>query len=260
MAWDQQGAFPSLGGGASAGGQTASIFAALALAPTSKPRTAASTAAATASAAAPTPDPSLGPLGYFVTGSKKGAFPVGLEKRGCGKKVTVVKNVVGDAGALLQALKKRLGCGGAVCPGGSSVEVQGERKAEVERFLADAGCVKAASGADKAAAAPAKAGAQRWRRRRGSTGSSRCRRRRSRTCRHHRRRSQHVLTERGQADEASGAEGAAEGGGVAHGGEQEGAAGAPTRTPPDLTTSVAVAGRLRERESLQLHTAVVLEC
>ena len=160
MAWDQQGAFPSLGGGASAGGQTASIFAALALAPTSKPRTAAATAAATASAAAPTPDPSLGPLGYFVTGSKKGAFPVGLEKRGCGKKVTVVKNVVGDAGALLQALKKRLGCGGVVCPGGSSVEVQGERKAEVERFLADAGCVKAVSGAHKAAAAPAKAGAQ----------------------------------------------------------------------------------------------------
>jgi translation initiation factor 1 (eIF-1/SUI1) len=160
MAWDQQGAFPSLGGGASAGGQTASIFAALALAPTSKPRTAAATTAATASAAAPTPDPSLGPLGYFVTGSKKGAFPVGLEKRGCGKKVTVVKNVVGDAGALLQALKKRLGCGGAVCPGGSSVEVQGERKAEVERFLADAGCVKAVSGAHKAAAAPAKAGAQ----------------------------------------------------------------------------------------------------
>ena len=40
------------------------------------------------------------------------------------------------------------------------MEVQGERKAEVERFLADAGCVKAVSGAHKAAAAPAKAGAQ----------------------------------------------------------------------------------------------------
>lgn len=95
-------------------------------------------------------------LGYHVTGSKKGGFPVAVEKRSCGKKVTVIRNVVGDRSALLSGLKKKLGCGGVVNNDGS-VEVQGERQPAVEKYLTEKNCLKAVSKAKKVAAAPVKA-------------------------------------------------------------------------------------------------------
>ena len=100
-----------------------------------------------------------GDIGYYVTGSKKGGFPVAVEKRGCGKKVTVIRNIVGDPAALLQGLKRKMGSGGVVNPDGS-VEIQGERQPEVEKFLTEMKCLKSVSGAKKAAAAPVKAAAK----------------------------------------------------------------------------------------------------
>mmetsp|Transcript_34528 Transcript_34528/g.83547 ORF Transcript_34528/g.83547 Transcript_34528/m.83547 type:complete len:247 (+) Transcript_34528:61-801(+) len=92
-------------------------------------------------------------LGYRVTGSKKGGFPVTVEKRSCGKKVTVIRNVSGDRSALLSGLKKKLGCGGVINQHGD-VEVQGERQPAVEKFLTEMDCLKSVSRAKQASAAP----------------------------------------------------------------------------------------------------------
>lgn len=94
-------------------------------------------------------------LGYHVTGSKKGGFPVTIEKRSCGKRVTVVRNVVGDSSALLSGLKKKLGCGGVISKDGI-IEIQGERQSAVEKYLTEMNCLKSVSMAKKVAAAPAK--------------------------------------------------------------------------------------------------------
>jgi len=94
-------------------------------------------------------------LGYHVTGSKKGGFPVTIEKRSCGKRVTVVRNVVGDSSALLSVLKKKLGCGGVISKDGI-IEIQGERQSAVEKYLTEMNCLKSVSMAKKVAAAPAK--------------------------------------------------------------------------------------------------------
>jgi len=95
---------------------------------------------------------------FYVTGSKKGGFPITIEKRACGKKVTVVRNIVGDAAALLSGLKKKMGCGGVVHADGS-VEVQGERQPAVERYLTEQRCLKSVSAAKKVAAVPTKVAA-----------------------------------------------------------------------------------------------------
>mmetsp|Transcript_3256 Transcript_3256/g.4838 ORF Transcript_3256/g.4838 Transcript_3256/m.4838 type:complete len:244 (-) Transcript_3256:49-780(-) len=94
-------------------------------------------------------------LGYHVTGSKKGGFPVTIEKRSCGKRVIVVRNVVGDSSALLSGLKKKLGCGGVISKDGT-IEIQGERQSAVEKYLTEMNCLKSVSNAKKVAAAPAK--------------------------------------------------------------------------------------------------------
>ena len=110
---------------------------------------AAASAKPTGGVAARGPGPS-----YRVTGSKKGGFPVAVEKRGH-KRVTVIRNVTGDRALLLAALKKRLGCGGIVNEHGD-VEVQGERRPAVERLLAELGCLQSVSKATQSAATPAR--------------------------------------------------------------------------------------------------------
>lgn len=90
-----------------------------------------------------------------MNGSKKGGFPVAVEKRGH-KRVTVIRNVEGDRDQLLSLLKKRLGCGGIVNAQGS-IEVQGERRPGVERLLAELNCLRSVSRENtQAAAAPAR--------------------------------------------------------------------------------------------------------
>ena len=51
---------------------------------------------------------------YMVLGSKKGGFPVSIESRAKGKKVTVIHNVSGDVSLLLSDLKSAVGSGGVV--------------------------------------------------------------------------------------------------------------------------------------------------
>jgi len=90
---------------------------------------------------------------YMVMGSKKGGFPVSIEPRAKGKKVTVVHNVTGDLDQLCKDLKGAVGSGGVVRD--NNVEVQGEHVARTEAFLLKKGCIKGVSGANKAAALPA---------------------------------------------------------------------------------------------------------
>lgn len=70
---------------------------------------------------------------YTVAHTRKGGFHVALERRPNGKTVTVLHGVAGDAEALLRALKKTCGAGGAVR--GDAVEIQGDHRAAVVRFL-----------------------------------------------------------------------------------------------------------------------------
>lgn len=70
---------------------------------------------------------------FQVEKTRKGGLPVFIEKRAKGKTVTVVRNVSGDAEALLKLLKKRCGAGGVLREG--DVEIQGDHRTAVESFL-----------------------------------------------------------------------------------------------------------------------------
>jgi translation initiation factor 1 (eIF-1/SUI1) len=74
---------------------------------------------------------------FKVEKTKKGGYPVFLERRSAGKTVTVVRNVSGEAEALLTLLKKQCAAGGKAYE--DSVEVQGEHCAKVEKILRDMG-------------------------------------------------------------------------------------------------------------------------
>lgn len=87
-------------------------------------------------AAAPEPAPSTPKSAarpYAVAKTRKGGWPLSVERRAGGKWVTIVGNVTGDAAALLAALRKHCGAGGAVRDG--QVEIQGDHRAAIERFL-----------------------------------------------------------------------------------------------------------------------------
>jgi translation initiation factor 1 (eIF-1/SUI1) len=60
-------------------------------------------------------------------------LPVRVERRGKGKKVTVVFNVAGDLRLLLTQLKQAAGSGGVVRD--DTVEIQGEKVEFVEKFI-----------------------------------------------------------------------------------------------------------------------------
>eukprot|EP00961_Rhodomonas_salina_P008240 111903-Rhodomonas_salina.1 len=90
---------------------------------------------------------------YTVFGSKKGGFPVTVESRARGKKVTVIHNVSGDVDALLSDIKGAVGAGGLVREG--DVEVQGDHSSRIEAMLLKLGCIKGVSHTNVAAALPA---------------------------------------------------------------------------------------------------------
>lgn len=79
-------------------------------------------------------------IGFAVKRTKKGKIPISYENRSKGKKVTVVSNVTGDPGILLQELKKKIGAGGVVR--GETVEIQGDHQVLVEKFLTGHPCLK----------------------------------------------------------------------------------------------------------------------
>ena len=75
-----------------------------------------------------------GPVRPWVVGkTRKGGFAISIERRAKGKVVTVLRNVSGDADALLRELKKRCGAGGVVRE--DAVELQGNHQAAVVEFL-----------------------------------------------------------------------------------------------------------------------------
>lgn len=100
-------------------------------------------------ARAPHPPP---PPRYSVGGTKKGSFPVHVESRRAGKKVTIISNVAGDSEAFLRDLKGALGTGGVAR--GADVEVQGDHLARVTAWLTRVGCIAGVSAANKSAALP----------------------------------------------------------------------------------------------------------
>lgn len=81
-----------------------------------------------------------GTVGFSVKRTKKGKLPISYENRAKGKKVTVISNVTGDCGILLQELKKKIGAGGVVR--GDTVEIQGDHQVVVEKFLTGHRCLK----------------------------------------------------------------------------------------------------------------------
>ena len=70
---------------------------------------------------------------FSVQRTKKGGFPVFLEKRPNGKSVTVVRNVSGDLEEVLAILKRQCGAGGVVRDG--AIEIQGDHRERVETYL-----------------------------------------------------------------------------------------------------------------------------
>lgn len=70
---------------------------------------------------------------FEVMRTKKGGFPIYLEKRAKGKKVTVVRQVNGNSKVLLQLLKTKFGTGGLIKPG--EVEIQGDFEDKLTKYF-----------------------------------------------------------------------------------------------------------------------------
>jgi len=74
---------------------------------------------------------------FRIARTRKGGWPVFVERRAAGKTVTIVRNLSGDTGALLAVLKKRCAAGGRAFT--DSVEIQGDHRAKVEAILREYG-------------------------------------------------------------------------------------------------------------------------
>jgi len=74
---------------------------------------------------------------FRVKRTRKGGYPILLEKRAAGKCVTIVRNLSGDAEALLALLKKHCAAGGKAFA--ESVEIQGDHRTKVEAFFREKG-------------------------------------------------------------------------------------------------------------------------
>lgn len=70
---------------------------------------------------------------FKIMRTKKGGFPIYIEKRAKGKKVTVVKQVTGNQKLLLQKLKTKFGTGGLIK--GNEVEIQGDFDSKLQKYL-----------------------------------------------------------------------------------------------------------------------------
>jgi len=73
------------------------------------------------------------PKPYTVTRTRKGGWPVHVEKRGGGKIVTIIGPVTGDAALLLKELKSFCGAGGTLRD--EFVEIQGDQTQRLQQFL-----------------------------------------------------------------------------------------------------------------------------
>ena len=74
---------------------------------------------------------------FHVARTRKGGYPIFVERRAAGKTVTIVRNLSGNTEALLALLKKRCAAGGKAFA--DSVEIQGDHRTKVEAFLREKG-------------------------------------------------------------------------------------------------------------------------
>jgi translation initiation factor 1 len=70
---------------------------------------------------------------YRIERTRKGGWPVSVERRPGGKVVTIIRSCSGDLSALLRVLKKHCAAGGVARE--DSIELQGDHRAKVEAFL-----------------------------------------------------------------------------------------------------------------------------
>lgn len=71
---------------------------------------------------------------FRVERTRKGGWPLRVEKRGGGKLVTVLERATGDTQLLLKQLQKHCNAGGTLRDG--SLEIQGDQRVRIEQFLA----------------------------------------------------------------------------------------------------------------------------
>ncbi|MBI2421620.1 MAG: translation initiation factor [Candidatus Hydrogenedentes bacterium] len=83
--------------------------------------------------AAPAAVSKAAPVPWKIEKTRKGGWPLAVERRGGGKEVTILRNVSGDLKALLRELQKTCGAGGTARE--DSVEIQGSHIAAIARFL-----------------------------------------------------------------------------------------------------------------------------
>jgi translation initiation factor 1 (eIF-1/SUI1) len=70
---------------------------------------------------------------FMVARTRKGGWPLRIEKRGGGKVVTVLAGVSGDGTALLRTLKALCGAGGTQRD--QEIEIQGDHGERIARWL-----------------------------------------------------------------------------------------------------------------------------
>lgn len=76
------------------------------------------------------PDPTLS---FSIEKTRKGGYPIFVEKRGGNKQVTIIRNLSGDLKSLLATLRKHCSAGGVVRR--DALELQGDHRTRVEEFL-----------------------------------------------------------------------------------------------------------------------------
>ena len=91
---------------------------------------------------------------FAVHATKAGGLPISRAVRK-GHAVTLVRNVSGDARALLHALQQATGAGGTVHDDGRGVELQGSHENAVSAWILASGCAKGVAGSGKSKAAAA---------------------------------------------------------------------------------------------------------
>jgi len=79
------------------------------------------------------PNPAQTPPQFAVERTRKGGWPVRVERRTHGKVVTVITGVSGDLDSLLKVLRHRCGSGGTARE--DCIELQGDHQARVAALL-----------------------------------------------------------------------------------------------------------------------------
>jgi len=74
---------------------------------------------------------------FRIARTRKGDYPISVERRAAGKTVTIIRNISGDSEALLSLLKKHCATGGKAFE--DSVEIQGDHTEKVKAFFKNRG-------------------------------------------------------------------------------------------------------------------------